>query len=171
MLDDVTPCYRANISPDLVALIKGLHPSARSVPQQGHDRDLPSQPRRLPDLPEWAQVVLRQDGRRPVRTEALLVWAHEDVLAVTFAGASVPVSRRLSIYVGRHRGVLVHLCHQPPEGYPARAVYRVFHLGTAQDLSESLRKHPPELCFEVSARTAHCQDAGLPAPLVSSVPI
>jgi hypothetical protein len=116
-------------------------------------------------------VALRRDGERPVRTEALLTWMQEDTPVVTFADSPVAISRRLSIYVRRNRDVLVHLCHQPPEGYPARAVYRVFQPRTAQDLSESLRNNGPELCFEVSAQTAFCQDADLPAPFVSPVTI
>lgn len=167
MLDDVTPCHSASISPELVALIKGSHAPVQSAPAQGPDRD-PAPP---PAHPDWRPVALRRDGARPLRAEALLAWTWEDRPIVTFAGAPVAINRCLSIYIRRNQDVLVHLRHLPPEGYPARPVYRVFQPQTAQDLSESLRANGPELCFDVSAQRAVCPTEDLPAPFVPSVPI
>lgn len=190
MLDDVTLCCSATISPALVALIKGVRGPVRGDPVQ--DNALGANPVQTspmqaslapversrvepcgppPTRPDWVQVSLRRDGRRPVRDDTLLVWAHEDRPVVLFAGGTVAIYRRLSVYVTRTGDVLVHLRHQPPDGYPARPIYRVFRPRDAQDLSRSLRNNGPELCFDVSAQTAVCQgtdgSAQFPSPVTT----
>ncbi len=143
-----------------MALFKGLTSSGRSDPAIG---DTPNAltPQ---DAPVWTQVALRRDGLRPFCVEAMLIHIYEDIPDVAFSGHLVPVRRSVSLYITRAKEVLVHVYHQPPEGCPARSVYRVLQPRTAQEMSESIWKYGPELCFAVSAQSASCKDTHLFAP-------
>lgn len=174
MLDDVTLCCSATISPAFAALVKRARGAARGCPAQHGGAPagavpqapaVPAPPVTPPVAPHWERVALRRDGRRPVRAEALLVCVHDDRPVVLFAGEPVSIERRLAVHVTQGGDVLVHLRHQPPEGYPARPVYRVFQPRDAQDLLRSLCDNGPELCFDVSAQIALCQQLHAAAPV------
>lgn len=167
MLDAQPPCFSAQVSPELLALMRGPMPLQEGT----RPPERPKQPTMCSSgAARWARMSLRRDGRRPVRVEAMELATRQDFTCVQLDGTEIEVTRRVSAYLTGSGGVLVHLVMSPPPDSPARPVYRVFETDSADHLAGALAQHGPELCFTVSLQPVVAAGRDLLLPIVPAAP-
>jgi hypothetical protein len=130
--------YEATVTAELGRLVASAdwRRSAANAPAAPPDHH-----RTITIQPPWRDVALRRDGARPLRIRGLLIHRTEVREA---GGRSV-----LRIFATDDGGAVAQLAYEPPDGCPARPVYRVTRLGGREDLRRFLEREGPEQCFAV----------------------
>jgi len=145
------PTLEARISPELRQLLADLRlqrswmatgraaePGDRGL---GGDRQDPLSD----DMAPWGQLTLRRDGARPVRFRGALV------LEVRSGHAAAQWYLRL--FATENGEAVAQLAYLPPETLPARPVFRIAQIDSADALHRFITDTGPEQCFAV------CKDA------------
>lgn len=139
------PAHEATVSPELAHLLAevgrrvGRRQSAADAEPAPRPRTPPAVRREAP----WRSFLLRRDGARPVRIEALLI--HRTEVRVGEGGSM------LRIFATSDGRALAQISYLPPPRIPARPVFRVAPILDADDLQRFIDGEGPEQCFAVDA--------------------
>ncbi len=92
--------------------------------------------------PPRVDVLLRRDGGRPLKLRGILL---------VDAGAEGPWgSSRLRVFLADDGRAVAQIAYLPDETLPARPVFRVARIGSAEDLHRFVAETEPALCFAAS---------------------
>ncbi len=138
------PVHEATVSPELARL---LAEAGRRVGRSRSEGADPAPPRRQPPAVRreapWRGYLLRRDGARPIRIDALLIHRTEVRIG---EGGSV-----LRVFATSDDRFVAQIAYHPPSRLPARPIFRVAPILDADDLQRFIDREGPEQCFAVHA--------------------
>lgn len=148
--------FEARVTPELRRLLAGLRVPRRPPAERGASETLDHGPHRArqdaaPAAEEpWKQLSLRRDGALPARFRGAML--HE------VRSDHDPEYGYLRLFASVEGEAVAHLAYLPPESIPARPIFRVARVATAEALHRFIDESAPALCLAVCT-TPH----GLPA--------
>lgn len=165
MLDVSAPRCEAWISPELIQLYQGIAarvPKAAALADRPLDEAQPfavsqksppaqGEPVLAEPCRQSPEVVLRVDGRRPVRFHGLLVCETERQLRYDNGSDDVLVVQSVKLFLSDRDEVFAQAISAPVGNLGMRPVYRVASVSSADDINKIVDETGPMGCLTMVA--------------------
>lgn len=135
------PLHEATVSVELGRLVAALKGRAVRQPAPAHGTSAVRSAGEHPpsSCEPFVPLTLRRDGGRPLKIRGALIHRTE-----VQAGEGRGLLQVFAIDSG---GAVAQVSYVPPEGLPARPVFRVAEVGDAAELGDFIEREGPERCL------------------------